>query len=267
MQSIPPLLNPPVNRRRWWIHLLVITGYLVVVGVLGMGREKSRTPALLHTARGLLMVCGFEALIFGTVFGLAWCASRASRDELRLRWRGTFGPVGFGMLYSVGLRLSVLFAVLFVGIILVATHLTTPAGLQNYLLANRPDVETLVDISALRNNPAYFWLTVTVVSFVVAGLREELWRSAFLAGMRALWPQYFGTRAGQMGAVVIGAVIFGSAHLSMGVLAAAMAGLLGIGLGAIMVWHRSIWPAVIAHGLFDATSFALLPVALHYLPK
>jgi len=32
-----------------------------------------------------------------------------------------------------------------------------------------------------------------------------------------------------------------------------------------MVFHRSIWPAVIAHGAFDATTFALLPWLLEKL--
>jgi hypothetical protein len=34
-----------------------------------------------------------------------------------------------------------------------------------------------------------------------------------------------------------------------------------------MVLHRSIWPAVIAHGMFDATTFALLPWVIEALPK
>jgi len=33
-----------------------------------------------------------------------------------------------------------------------------------------------------------------------------------------------------------------------------------------MVLHRSIWPAVIAHGAFDATTFALLPFIVDLLP-
>ena len=48
-------------------------------------------------------------------------------------------------------------------------------------------------------------------------------------------------------------------HLRMGALAAVLAGILGLLLGIIMVLHKSIWPAVIAHGLFDATNLALLP--------
>ena len=154
-------------------------------------------------------------------------------------------------------------AVMLAAIVLIGARLLTPESLQMFLSAHRPDLEALVDLAALRNNPVYFWLTVTVVSFVVAGLREELWRSAFLAGMGALWPQHFGSRAGQMLAVFIGAVIFGGAHLSMGIMAALMAGLLGLGLGAIMVGHRSIWPAVLAHGLFDATTCAMLPLVMH----
>jgi membrane protease YdiL (CAAX protease family) len=56
----------------------------------------------------------------------------------------------------------------------------------------------------------------------------------------------------------------------MGPMAALLAGALGVGLGLIMVLHRSIWPAVIAHGFFDATSMALLPYAMglvQHLPK
>jgi membrane protease YdiL (CAAX protease family) len=115
-----------------------------------------------------------------------------------------------------------------------------------------------VDVSALRDNPIYFWLTTTFVSFVLGGLREELWRSAFLGGMRTLWPKCFSSRSGQIGAVVIAALFFGFGHLPQGGVAAGMAALLGLGLGVIMVLHRSIWPAVIAHGMFDATSLALL---------
>ena len=56
----------------------------------------------------------------------------------------------------------------------------------------------------------------------------------------------------------------------MGILAALLGGLLGLGLGLIMVFHRSIWPAVLAHGFFDATSMALIPWAMElmqHLPK
>ena len=210
-------------------------------------------------------MCGFELLIFGAVFGLAWLASRASRDELLLRWRPLFIPLGLG--YSVAIRLIVAFVLVTLATVLVLSGLITPQALQEFATANRPDVETLVDVSALRHNPLYFWLSVTVVSFVVAGGREELWRSAFLAGLISLWPSQFGSRLGQVLAVTIAAIIFGLGHLSQGVLGVGLTGCLGFVLGLIMVLHRSVWPAVIAHGAFDATSLSLLPWALDLLHK
>jgi membrane protease YdiL (CAAX protease family) len=268
VETISLQTEPAVSRRRWWIHLILIAAYFLVGGMLGLGRKKLHAPVLTHTTSGLLFVCALELLTFGFVFGLACYASRATRDDLLLRWRGKFMPVLLGIGYSGALRLILGLLIILAGIVLISIHAMTPNSLQNFFSTNRPGVETLIDVSAMRNNPVYFWLTLTVVSFVVAGLREELWRSAFLAGMKALWPQHFGSRAGQIGAIIISSVVFGFAHLALGALAACLAGLIGIGLGLIMIFHRSIWPAVIAHGLFDATTMALLPwVMEHSFPK
>jgi membrane protease YdiL (CAAX protease family) len=271
----PPLPDPQpagavsINRRRWWIHLSLISGYILLVGVFGREHSKAHAhiPALSHTVHGLLIVCTIGLLLFALVLGLALVASRASRDDLLLRWRHGFWPVPLGIGYSVALRLAIAIIMLVAGVALIVTHVMTAQSLQEFAMANRPDVESIVDISAMRQNPLYFWLTLTVVSFGVAGLREELWRSAFLAGLRALWPQHFGTRTGQITAVAIAATVFGFAHLGMGLIAVLFAGLLGFGLGLIMVFHRSIWPAVIAHGMFDATSLALLPWIAEKLPE
>ena len=265
MDAIPPLIEPPVNRRRWWIHLILLGAYVLVAGVVGLTRVKSQTPALTHTVGGLLFVCAMELLVFGCVFGLACYASRATRDDLRLRWRGKFKPVLLGAGYSLAFRLVIAIIFIMATTALMLTHLVTPDSLQAYVKTNRPDVETLVDVTAMGHNPAYYWLTLTLVSFLVAGLREELWRSAFLAGLKALWPQYFGSRLGQVGAVVVVAIFFAFAHLPLGLIGVVNAGFLGVGLGLIMVFHRSIWPAVIAHGFFDMASMAMIPWAMqHY---
>ena len=134
-------------------------------------------------------------------------------------------------------------------------------------LQNPPRIDRLIDVGALRTNRAYYWLSLTLVSFVTAGLREELWRAATLAGMRALWPGAFMSRTGESIAIVSIGVAFGGAHLPMGALAAVAAGLIGIFLGIVLIIHRSIWPAVIAHGLFDATTFALLPLIATKFPE
>jgi membrane protease YdiL (CAAX protease family) len=264
-KPIPPLIEPRVSRFRYWIHLILIASFFPILGIVGLRRKRLHTPALTHTASGLLVACAVELLVFGIVFGLACYASRITRDDLMLHWRGKLKPALLGVGYSLALRIAIALLVLMVAIALVVTRITTLRSLQHFFATHHSNLGTLVDVSAMSNNPVYFWLVVIFTSFVVAGLREELWRSAFLAGMKALWPQRFGSRAGQVGAVFIIAIFFGLGHLPLGVLASCIAGLLGVGLGLIMVFHRSIWPAVIAHGLFDATSFAMIPLVVQHL--
>jgi membrane protease YdiL (CAAX protease family) len=121
----------------------------------------------------------------------------------------------------------------------------------------RPEIENVVDARALED-PLYFALSLTLISFVVAGLREELWRAGMLAGLNALFPQLFNTPAGRWAAAGIAAVVFGIGHLTQGFGGVLMTAILGLGLGLIMMRHRSIWDAVFAHGFFNATTFAML---------
>jgi membrane protease YdiL (CAAX protease family) len=157
------------------------------------------------------------------------------------------------------LRFALAIPVVIVAALLVAMNVTSADQLQSFVLQNRPDVDAVVDVAALRENPVYFLLSATVVSFVLGGLREELWRAGVIAGIRRLWPAVFGSTIGGLGASLIAAVAFGLGHLSQGPLATVLTGMLGFGLGAIMIAHRSIWPAVIAHGSFNAASMALIP--------
>jgi membrane protease YdiL (CAAX protease family) len=259
---LPSASEPPterVPRWRWWIHLVLLASYVLGLGLAGLSRTSSGgLPMLSGTPHGLLVMAAVELIAFGTVFGLAWLASRVSKDELLLRWRGGFRMVSLAVTYSVGLRLLVVLVVIIISVGLILSGTVRPEALKEFLRANQPRTEALVDVSAVRSDTIYFLLLITVVSFVVAGLREELWRSGFFAGLRALGPRYFGSVPGQITASAIAAIVFGVGHLAMGWLAALMTGVLGFGLGVIMLFHRSIWPAVIAHGLFDATTFALL---------
>ena len=259
-------LAPEISRWRWWIHLLLIGGYIVPRIVLSLQFPQNR-PALSHSTGGLLVVCAIELGIFALVFALACLASQASRDQLFLRWRPGWWVIPLGLGYSLAIRLAAGMVVFLVIFVLIGSHVVTPAAAQDFIAAKRPDMEKLVDLEAMRHNPAYFWLTVTVVSFVVAGLREEMWRAGTLAGLQALWPRAFQSLGGQMTAVALIAVLFGAGHLPLGVIGAVVAGLLGLFLGIIIVLHRSIWPAVIAHGMLDATTFALAPFALEQLRR
>jgi membrane protease YdiL (CAAX protease family) len=147
----------------------------------------------------------------------------------------------------VALRIGLAVILVAAGIAAIASGLVDPDQLQKNEAVLRPNLEAIVDVSAMQQRGMYFWLMLTFVSFVVAGLREELWRSAFLASLRQLWPNRFESRAGKIWAVSIAAVIFGMAHVT------------------IMVFHGSIWPAVLAHGFFDATTMALIPWLAEFL--
>jgi len=50
-------------------------------------------------------------------------------------------------------------------------------------------------------------------------------------------------------------------------MAVALVTVVGFLLGVIMTLHRSIWPSVVAHGLFDSASLAMIPWAMKHLPE
>ena len=255
------------SRVRWWIHLVVLGIYPLLPALLKSGLPTRRGPALAHSASGLIRVCEVQLGIFVVFAGVAWLASRASASDLLLKWRkGWFTPA-LGLLYSIGLRFGLAIIGAFIVIMLILFRVTSVEDVMRMGTLGRPDVGALVDIGALKSDPLYFWLNLTVVSFLVAGLREELWRAGFLAGLRRLWPSTFANRPGEIAAVGVAAAIFGLGHVAQGPTGVAAAGLLGFGLGTIMVLHRSIWPAVIAHGLFDAATFAAIPFLAEKLPQ
>jgi membrane protease YdiL (CAAX protease family) len=272
---VPPRMTPPPllheseigpGRTRWWIHLLLIAAYPVVIGIISASHGQQAKPALGSDARQLVLISSLELGLFALVFGLAWIVSRVSSQELLLMWRGGWRPLPLGLGYSLALRMALAVVAGGVGTFLIITKVLTPDQVQNFLLANRPDVGAIVDVHALKTHPFYYWLNLTLVSFVIGGLREELWRAGFLAGLRKLWPTRFGSRSGTVLAVAIASMAFGLGHLIQGPLAVCFTALLGFGLGLIMVAHRSIWPAVLAHGFFNATSFALIPLVAEKIP-
>ncbi len=235
----------------------------MLLGIIGASRHHTHRAALTGSTQGMLAVCATEIVTFGLVLGLALLISRASRDDLFLRWRRPWLTLGLGAWYSIAIRMALGFVGTLVCAALVLCHVTTLPEMEAFIKSNKPDLEAAVSLSALKNNPVYAVLSLTLVSFVVAGLREELWRAASLAGLRRLWPRLFGSRVGGCLAAGLIAIVFGFGHLPMGMVAVAGTALIGWFLGCIMVLHRSTWMAVIAHGMFDAATFA----AVAYMPK
>jgi membrane protease YdiL (CAAX protease family) len=262
--AVPPVLRDPRARWRWAVHLALLTAYVLALGIAGAmiqsGAGKSKGPAMPADLASLAILCAVEVGGFAAVFGAAWFFSRATRDELLLRWRGSLQPIAWGIVYSVLLR--VVIAMVMTAVILPIYFKKGEAAIEEF----RPKTEATVNMKAMKD-PLYVAFTVTVVSFVMAGFREELWRAGMLAGLAGIAPSVFRSRKGQYLAVAIAALIFGLGHLPQGWGGVAVTAALGFGLGWIMVRHQSAWEAILAHGFFDATTFAALYVVLTYFPK
>jgi len=211
----------------------------------------------------LLLLIGSQLLIFFALFGLACFFSRASRKQLLLNWDLGWKPVWRGFLYSIALRLGI------GGIAIAAMAVAMLLGGfdEQTMEEIRPKIEHSIDTEAIEHSPLYLVLNVTLVSFIFAGFREELWRVGVLAGMQALFPRLFESVRGKVLAITIVAIIFGLGHLSQGWGGVAITAALGIGLGAILVFHRSLWDAVLAHGFFNASSFIMIYLLLRYFPE
>jgi membrane protease YdiL (CAAX protease family) len=259
--ALPPVLDPapaPPSRRAAAVALFVLALYVVVPALLGAFRGGGDGALIPGSVRDVLLVCSFELALFGAAFALAVWLGRLRKDDLLLRWGGRW-VVPRAAAWSLALRFGV-------GIVLAVAlgiwHLTTGAPVDN-LGGLRPKVEAMVDVEALRD-PVYMVLMLTLVSFVLAGLREELWRVGMIALLGRVLPRCFGGRLGPWLAIVPAAILFGLAHTPQGWMGVAATTGLGLGLGAIMLLHRSLWDAVLAHGFFNAATFAVLPwIAQH----
>lgn len=238
------------------MSLLLIGFYPVFVSLLGRLRpERSGSgPSLPSSVRGLIIFCALELGVFALFWILGWAFSRATKDELLLRWRGGFLPILQGFGYALLLRVGLVVIIAFVaGLVLMALGLD-PKQLEQFIKQNQPKTDSLFSKSALAN-PLYLLAMTTILSFVVAGLREELWRNASLAALRHLLPDHWSDQSRWICAIALSSVVFGLGHLYQGGLGVVFTALLGAGLGTVTWRHRSIWPAVFAHGFIDATSF------------
>lgn len=272
--ALPPVEKepiPPRSRWRWLVHVLLLSAYVLGIGLIGsqIGDENPNERSALPTSvQGLLTACLTELAIFAVVFIVACLFTRPRARELFLNWTGGFKAVALAVVYSVLLRIAIAVVLMIVALPLVAYERVSKgegADPKKVMEGFRPDVEAIISPEALED-PVYLGLTLTFVSFIVAGLREELWRAGMMAGLAGLAPSLFSSKRGQVAAVLVAAVIFGIGHLAQGLGAVFMTGVLGIGLGLIIVRHQSIWQATLAHGFFDATSFALLAALSKFAP-
>jgi len=257
-----------VPRWRWAMSLLLIGFYPAFVSLVGefLSRHAKHKggSALPSSSSHLVIYVTLDLAVFGVFWGLGWLFSRATKDELLLRWRGGFWkPIVQGFGYALGIRLAIVVAfafVFFLATIALAVAGRDPKTLSHLIQGAAPKSDALFPKGALAN-PIYLLLTMTLLSFVAAGGREELWRTACLAALRHLLPDKWAERARWIGAIALSSVIFGLGHIYQGGLGVVITGFIGAGLGVLTWRNRSIWPSMWAHGFFDATSFLLAALA------
>ena len=247
---------PPIPRWRGWVLLLLMAAYPLSLGLIGAASQKGVTEPeamLPDTVLGLWKSAGANFGIFAVFFGVAWAIARPGTERLFLKPRNPWATLGLGVAWSIGLRILV--AVMVVAAIGAMWAWSTAHGrTADDLGGFRPKIENVISPAAL-HDPVYLLTVLTVISFVVAGLREELWRAAMIAGVVLVLPVRWQGRRGEILAVALGSIVFGLGHLPQGMGGVFLTGVLGIGLGGILIGHRSLWIAVLAHGFFDATSF------------
>lgn len=263
-QAVPPVLpgaaggagepDPACGAPRWgWLVMLALMlAYIVAMTALA-GRHAGGGPAMSGEVGALVRESAASLGLFAGLFGVGLACVWRGRRELWGRRPHTLWTWAWGTLWFVVLRVAAALPVLAVAVVLQLQH--GPAALEK-VKALRPKIESLMPPESL-GDPLYALACMTWISFVVAGLREELWRAAFLRGFRALLPGGGGhgwTWAG----VGVSSVLFGLAHLPQGWMGVALTTVLGLGLGAVQVARRSTWEAVVAHGLVDASTFFLL---------
>ena len=262
LPAVQPLVPAPVARWRHFIALVLLVGYILFPAILGLSNEGSKEAILPSNVRGILVLCAVELFLFSLVFGFAWAFARFRRTDLLLTWTGGWKTWPRSLGWSIALRIGV--GGMLAAFIAIA-HVFSGESLQQ-LNDIRPKVEAMVDTEALRD-PLYLALMLTLVSFVLAGLREELWRIAMVFLLGRIAPGMFGGRWGPWLALVPVAVLFGLGHTAQGWAGVAATTALGLGLGAIMLFHRSTWDAVLTHGFFNATTFAILPWLADLIPR
>lgn len=97
-------------------------------------------------------------------------------------------------------------------------------------------------------------LTIFAVVYVLigAGFYEEFMFRGFL--MQSLAMCFGGNRSAWGAALIVQAIVFGVSHAYQNPIGMLITGTLGALLGLLVIWSgRSLWAAIIAHGLFDAS--------------
>ena len=180
-------------------------------------------------------------LVFGAfIFGASWILRR-NRNPIRM----TLGMTGAHPLFFIAAGVGVLFAGALCDEVASLLHLWNPEFFSTGTMGEISD-------AIAKATPIGFVVLSVTLSLLPAVGEEIMFRGLVLRSFKRDMPAYF--------AVIYSAILFGIVHFSW--LQGTAAGLLGCYLGAIVIFSRSIYPAMLAH-LINNLSWCLLS---HYQP-
>ncbi|RYG70977.1 CPBP family intramembrane metalloprotease [bacterium] len=256
--STAPELASRVALWRWWVATFIIGVCPALVSLLNGGRRADeKASAFPKTMPELLIFTLWEFGLFGIVWGVAWLFARASKDALFLRFKdGWLAPL-WGVAYSIAMRLGITIFMVFVFVFLSLLGFDV-MKISKTAEENSQVVQQMFAPMIENASPVFQGVMIFTVSFVVAGLREELWRVFTMAGLLRITPQRWNILDREVLALVLSSCLFGLGHIYQGISGVVLTTFLGVILGCITLHHKSIWPAVVAHGCFNAVSFISL---------
>jgi uncharacterized protein len=217
---------PGPRRFRYLIDIVIL---VAIVFGLETAAEAIYTPKSMESR----LIFGLSVQMLQVV--AAWLLIRLRGETLANI--GLKRPQSWPRTFIIGILIA---AVVFAGI-----YVSEKAGFHR----------DLSRFSALQGN---LRLTIYTVFYVLigAGFYEEFMFRGFL--MQGVAMLFGASRGGWIAACIIQGVLFGASHAYQNPLGMLITGTLGISLGFLVIASgRNLWPAIIAHGLYDATRAAL----------
>jgi membrane protease YdiL (CAAX protease family) len=219
-------LPMPMSTRHAALHLLLmicvwfvseITIGVIAVSLPEMDAQWMQLGASLVLGLALTAACVFMLFVDGhKLLTLGWTTHNLKAN------------LGLGVVATIFI-MPVLF------VLMLALVLLFPQIIEDRLKAAEMIEETF---------PKMSMGTLIIMSLWVAVWEETVFRGFLLTRLHAItrnWPV----------AILVGAAIFAVIHYPQGISAVFMIFVLGLALGGLMAWRKSLVPCIVFHALFD----------------
>jgi len=207
-----------------WVHTLIVLAVLGTYAYFGKLRaDHLRTAESVDRVRMYLRTMAFEWLMLGFVLLGLWLRKVPFRAVLGERWRsaGAFGrDLGLGLLFLV------------FSLMISAVFISHGHG------SNDPAVRYLLPVTAAEK-------TLWILLSLTAGICEEAINRGYLQ-----WQFRVLTRSAAVG-IILQALVFGALHLYQGFVRTIPIAMLGVLLGILTHWRKTVRPGMITHFVQD----------------